>query len=230
MKTKLSRYLFFIFFLLIAGCSSSRPIIHQTYQFISEPELNTTTTVGLGDEMLNQYHAHGFVGNRIELSSAVGAYSRIEAGIYCQLQPNSNLYMSPDDEAVKFTSPNGQIVGYNNRVSYDRDKQRICPGGGRPCYDSSEISIVERSNGSCLKRDKDYFQRIIEYSGKNGNILTFVYREFANDMIRSGFTTNFTIDLSEGDTLTYKGSKIKIEDATNNQITYKVLKNFKENF
>lgn len=214
-------YIIFIFLLSIIGCSSSGPIIN--YKLISVPDLNQVTTASLGDSLLTQ--AKGIMGyKRIEISSAFGYYSRIEPGIYCQLNKNSNLYFSPNPKAVTFTSPNGQVHGYNNKVGYDQDNKRICPGGGNPCYDSSEISIIELGRGPCLTSKS--FQQTIEYSGKHGNILNFVYREFMDSMIRSGFTTNFTIDLSEGNSLTYKGAKIKIENATNNKITYKVLKNF----
>lgn len=222
MVDKLNFILIVIFSLSIVGCTSrSGPIIR--YQSISIPDINQVKTVSLGESLLTQ--AEGFMGyNRIKLGPAFGVYSKIDSGIYCQLNKNSNLYYSADPQAVTFTSPNGQIHGYNNKVGYDRNDKRICPGGGKPCYNSSEISIIELGSGTCLTNKS--FQRTIEYSGKNGNVLSFVYREFSNNMIRSPYTTNFTIDLSEGNSLTYKGAEIKIENATNNKITYKLLKNF----
>jgi len=102
-----------------------------------------------------------------------------------------------------------------------------------------------RMNGHCKKglTEKDFdmavgfvaidglTQRTIEYVGKRGNILKFIYSEFADDSdnyIRDSFTREFEIDLEEGNVVAYKGSVFEIIDATNATIKYKVVRVFGE--
>ena len=44
--------------------------------------------------------------------------------------------------------------------------------------------------------------------------------------MRTPFTTNFTMDTTAGDVVTYKGAQLKVIQATNQTIRYQVLKNF----
>ena len=69
-------------------------------------------------------------------------------------------------------------------------------------------------------------QRTIEYAGKNGNIVKFIYSEFKDNIARDAFTREFTIDLSEDNTGAYKGAVFEVLKATNSTIEYKVIRNF----
>lgn len=70
------------------------------------------------------------------------------------------------------------------------------------------------------------FQQTIEYAGKSGTTLKFIYTEFINDFARDAFTREFTIDLEEGNIGAYKGAVFEVIDATNSSITYKVKRHF----
>lgn len=69
-------------------------------------------------------------------------------------------------------------------------------------------------------------QRTIEYAGKNGNIVKFIYSEFKDDMARDAFTREFSIDLSGESVAAYKGAVFEVIKATNSTIEYKVIRNF----
>jgi hypothetical protein len=69
-------------------------------------------------------------------------------------------------------------------------------------------------------------QRSIEYAGKNGNIVKFIYSEFKDGMARDAFTREFTIDLSGDSVAAYKGAVFEVIKATNSTIEYKVIRNF----
>ena len=75
---------------------------------------------------------------------------------------------------------------------------------------------------------KDSFQQTIEYAGKSGNILKFVYSEFTKGLARDAFNREFQVDLNEGNVLAFKGALIEIESATNINIRYKVIRNFRD--
>ena len=76
---------------------------------------------------------------------------------------------------------------------------------------------------------EDSFQQAIEYSGKSGDILTFIYSEFTEGFARQAFTRKFRVDLSEGNVGAYKGAVFEVIEATNAQIKYKILRHFPEN-
>ena len=90
--------------------------------------------------------------------------------------------------------------------------------------DKSDIEISDR----WFIYQKDSFQQTIEYAGKSGNILKFVYSEFTEGLARDAFNREFQVDLNEGNVLAFKGALIEIESATNINIRYKVIRNFRD--
>jgi len=71
-------------------------------------------------------------------------------------------------------------------------------------------------------------QQQIEYVGKRGSVLTFVYSEFWDQMIRDPFTREFQVDLSEGNIVAYKGAIFEVNKASNTSITYTVKRHFRD--
>lgn len=65
------------------------------------------------------------------------------------------------------------------------------------------------------------------YNGREGNVVKFIYREYAStnqgSMIRDSFTQNISYDLSEGNIIGFKGARIEILDAANSELKYKAL-------
>ena len=70
------------------------------------------------------------------------------------------------------------------------------------------------------------FQQTIEYAGKSGSTLKFIYSEFNNNLSRDAFTREFTIDLDEGNVGAYKGAIFEVIEATNFSIKFKVIRHF----
>lgn len=69
-------------------------------------------------------------------------------------------------------------------------------------------------------------QQTLIYSGRIGNRITLGYREFSNDMARPAFNNDVTYDLDESKILGYKGARIEVLNASNTELTYKVLADF----
>jgi len=69
----------------------------------------------------------------------------------------------------------------------------------------------------------------LEYSGKSGSVLKFTYSEFIEGLARDAFTREFTVDLNEGNTGAYKGAVFEVLEATNANITYKIIRHFPAN-
>lgn len=205
--------------LLLAACSSTAPQVKT--ENVSLPKLNYETSVFLGDRLLMQ--ATGFHADSLVLGNADGVQTRISSGKYCQRQINSDTFYSTNNKAVGLKNGYGVVLSHQNYITYKESKNEVC-ASPFSCYDQDEISITYKKNDLCIAENTS--QQLIEYNGKSGNILNFTYREFSEGYARSPFTTNFTMDLSEGDIIGYKGARIKVKKATNNKITYSVIQNF----
>lgn len=201
------------------GCKSTPPPI--AYEQISIPKISSKTSVYLGEQMLMQ--ANGHYGRCITISGGNGVQSMIKAGKFCQRSSNGSLYYSDDSQAVGLKNGYGSIVSYVSYVTYMIGKNQVC-ASAFSCYDSSEMTISY--NNKELVVASNSLQQVIEYNGRAGTVLNFTYREFAGGMARSAYTTDFKMDLNEGDEIGYKGARLVIHEATNNKVTYTVLKNF----
>ena len=61
------------------------------------------------------------------------------------------------------------------------------------------------------------------YSGKSGNVIKVVYREFSNDFARPAFSQELQYDLNETTTIKFKTAVMEIIKASNQEITFKVI-------
>ncbi len=100
---------------------------------------------------------------------------------------------------------------------------------GKPLYPVKAVGDTDFSGTVVtFHPDNQIFQQTIEYAGKSGNILKFLYSEFTEGLARDAFNREFQVDLSEGNVLAFKGALIEIESATNINIRYKVIRNFRD--
>ena len=93
-------------------------------------------------------------------------------------------------------------------------------------YCKENISKKDFYFSKQLVSTKDSFQRVIEYGGKKGTIIKFIYSEFKDDMIRDAFMWEFEVDLNDGNTVAYKGCVFEIIKVDNASITYIVIRHF----
>lgn len=205
---------------LLGGCASTQPSIPM--QNVSIPSLSQETSVSLGESMLKQ--ATGYITDTITLGNVDGATTQINGGTYCRLIKGSDTFTNLNGATVGVKNAFGTVLSYTSNVTYSNGK--VCVPGtmGFGCYSSNDISIDYKASDMCLS--KNSFQQSIEYNGKNGTVLKFTYREFSDNMARAPFTTDFTIDLDEGNVMKYKGAKFEILRSSNTEITYKVISNF----
>ena len=60
------------------------------------------------------------------------------------------------------------------------------------------------------------------YSGRNGTVLYFIYREFMNVLARPAFTQNVQYDLKEGNIVGFKSLRILVKSARNTTVDYQI--------
>lgn len=89
---------------------------------------------------------------------------------------------------------------------------------------NSKVSGVKRVKLPTLADNS--FQQTLIYSGRIGDRITLGYREFSNSLARPAFNNDVEYDLNESKIVGYKGARVEVIEATNQEITYKVLSNF----
>ena len=206
---------------LLTGCAPGSVTPKVSSQEYVEPMVGTSNKAYMGDPIIRS--ATGYKTELLKLGNASGALSEIKEGTYCHT--GNNVYTNPiDRNSVGLKNLYGVVVNTVNYVTYDKAKNTVSPPNGTT-YNASEISIKFVPSGLCMISDS--FVKTIEYNGKSGSTLKFTYREFANNMARAAYTTDFTFDLSEGTKIVaYKGAKIKINDANNSLIDYTIISGF----
>ncbi|WP_151764733.1 hypothetical protein [Acinetobacter soli] len=92
-----------------------------------------------------------------------------------------------------------------------------------PTNDTFKFERIKKEE---TKNVKNVLQQALIYNGRSGNTISIGYREFINGIARSAFSNEVNYDLKASDTIVYKGAEIKVIKATNQSITYKVIKSF----
>ena len=208
---------------ILAGCAYN-PVVPPTGHF-TKPAIGGTSSAGVGEVIFSS--VDGAKVPTITTGGAEGKLSIVKAGTYCEYEKNSNRFINPEDRnSVLLKTLTGRVVDSSgqNFIIYDKGKNEISVGNGAP-YSSSEISFKYNPDGVCFV-GVNSIRRDIEFNGKSGSVLNFVYREFNGSLARPAFTAPFSINLDETKNVRYKGASIKIESANSSEITYQVSSDF----
>jgi hypothetical protein len=101
--------------------------------------------------------------------------------------------------------------------NFERD-QVLTSTIGSPMID---MKIEYKNNVYNVVRSSMQYELI--YSGKAGTVIKVVYREFSNDLARPAFSQELQYDLNESKIVKFRKTTIEVIQATNQEITYKVL-------
>lgn len=214
--------------LFLVGCTTPSYNYVPKAKNISKPPVGEVSTAYLGDHMLTQ-------GMMVEHEAL-----RLISPFKIQLAKISTGYFAKQGEDEQYI---------NYKTTNDNGSGKIIhPLGGA----DAEIPIVLRKsdNALCLlngigtvvgcKTGADFekttwsrantnsFQQTLIYNGKVGNKINVAYREFSSDLARPAFNNNVEYDLSDSKQIGYKGALLDVIDANNQQIKYKVIRNFNE--
>ena len=100
-------------------------------------------------------------------------------------------------------------------------------------YNSTTISTPllkdEYVRKTVVDVDDYYFEQQLIYTGLEGKILKFTYREFADGTARPAFSIDATYDMSKENVIRFKGAVIEILSYNNQSIKYKIISGFKTN-
>lgn len=191
---------------------------------IDYPSIGIENTVYVGDEMLakgSKTTVDAIDLKKITSVGLLGSYT-FYPGIYMQVGHDGNkIFYSPKDLNMVKKSILADPYG---GMYVDHRTKEICGVsvfGGTVCS-NAEYDVVKYTSTEMLS-----FQQTLLYSGRVGSKINIGYREFSNNKARAAFSNDVEYDLNESNVIGYKGSLLEILNATNQSVTYKVIRNFK---
>ncbi|OBY75258.1 hypothetical protein [Acinetobacter gyllenbergii] len=208
----------------LTGCASPQYNYQATPQNISKPPIGEVSQVFVGDKMLEQ-------GIFIE-REALHIPRTVKHSGYTF---NSGYYLKTGDDkkGQYFQAINMMPDGGNIQKNFIVDpfkavmldsKNEICVisvFNAKVCTEKHEAKLSKIG----IAADNSFQQTLI-YSGKVGNKINVGYREFSSNLARPAFNNDVEYDLNESKQIGYKGALLEIIEATNQNIKYKVIKNF----
>ena len=141
----------------------------------------------------------------------------------CQTLYNSEEYISDYSMAAQFGESFETMTAI---VWKKRDKFRFAVSAKMNTVKKDAIEGKDFEYTKAFKSIPNRLQQSIEYSGRKGSLLTFIYSEFDENMARDAFTREFSVDLNEGNMGGFKGAIFEVLEATNFEIAYKIKRHF----
>lgn len=209
----------------LSSCASPKFNYIGEMENISWPSLGEINTVNLGEDMVHQGHSIKKDALVIENPAKVSFAYHIPVGNYVKTGTDNR-----GDYFLTTNTDGGQVVrsyGADPVISIvKKTTGELCvitvmnliscnAGDGTSTVKKIDIGVAGNS-----------LQQTLIYSGKVGNKIKLSYREFKDSMARQAFTNDAEYDLEESNQVGYKGALIEIIKATNQSITYKVIRNF----
>jgi hypothetical protein len=212
---------------LLTACATPKYNYMPEAISISEPPIGVERTSTVGDVMVRQgkYKEHDAIYLSVE-TKPVWAYT---------LFPGYYLKHGEDEGGEYFFPGGGDDAGRIEKAALaDPYKTVMTKKEGNALCVVTAFNVAACGNGHPFERRKkpvlsqDSFQQTLIYSGRVGNKINIGYREFSNSVARPAFNNNVEYDLSESKTIAYKDARLEIIEATNQFITYKVIRNFND--
>lgn len=194
---------------------------------VSEPALNTSVSVNIGDVMVRQGVYAEQEALRVDQPIKIGllnAYTLLPGMYVKQGESPKGAFYLPDGTSGSGSIQTSPLADPYQSVFLQADNTTICV--------ITIFNIRKCESGVTVTRTKvpsykdSSFQQTLLYLGKDGNKINIGYREFSNDMARPAFNNDVQYDLNESRTIGYKGATIEVVEATNQYIRYFVVKNF----
>ena len=230
---------------LSAGCvvSPITPMDLTERDVIDFPEVDTVLTINLGETLVTKgIRTTGKaleVSKRTTFGKKAGESSIMTCGV--SVNPDSQFYRGRWQKAQEMAGCYGP---FNFQITLaDGNTNFNCPGQfivGDICQDEQtddffvallNFTPIEQGSGNLAVVDKivtsqtNFVQELI-YNGRSGDTLKFIYRELADNLLRAAFSQDIQYDLSQSSEIGFKDVRIKVIEASNTSITYKMLSNF----
>lgn len=237
--------------LLLSGCANRgpvepifppdfRPVFSQTRE-VAYPAKGERATAAVGSTMAT-------VGRRtfrdaIKVQGMVSAEGDDGSGSKIRYYVNGGLYLLSyrDLSGNRFYSTGpGKLVWVKNGIDNSADDVKVffqvtptnelIVSGLYPDHATLYSAKVHSARFELVESDSkadDSFKRELVYTGRSGNSLSLLYREFINDMARPAFSQQLQYDIGSDPVIGYQGARFRVVSTDNTGITYEVLEPLK---
>ena len=238
MKIKIITLAIFSSF-LIQGCQTASTNIKHSYSpsyysssVIDIPATGETKTVEVGDSLISKdqitqipsidikqpiQHQATNVGTTFMITSLPGRYTEKGSDI------NGKFYQANSDKFLingrPFNSPCGVYVPNGQPTA--TEFYCLSPEGTPISYIRNGITYEKSAT---QVRDEISFKKELIYTGVSKSVISITYREFKDDLAIPAFSQDLKYDLTESKIVGYKGARFEIIKASNQGITFKMLK------
>lgn len=164
-------------------------------------------------------HSTENVGSKFILSALPGKYiesGRDSSGRYFQAEQGKILLDGkpiPAISGIYISDSNSNITEFYVVSNQGVNAPLLYPRNG-----------IQFTRSTHTTRDSTGFKRELVYTGISQNTVSILYREFKDDLARPAFSQDLKYDLSEGRVVGYRGARFELVKATNQGLTYKLLK------
>lgn len=193
---------------------------------ISIPECEKIITANVGEELVTQgirTEVSGiYIEKDLEATGILNHY-KIAQGQYDNYGGNEEYNYYLPAPGCKGVYDWGLSDGPKVIITSKDDKEIGVMSVYGAAHMTSAINIKKRNR---YFFGANNFQQTLIYTGKFGEKIRIAYRESSNNNARPAFNNDMEYDLRESRVIGYKGARIEIIEATNESITYKVIKNF----
>ena len=232
--------LFVIAFCTISSCVSLNFEIQNLNEgkTITSPEVGEISVGRLGDTLVSKAFAIFGQAYQIQKDARIGKARTKELNnkifgipaeefLYDQTRDDFVTTKWPD-EGLLCAGTFQLIVGFAENVCKEIETGKFVLATFNP-YELLYVRDIE--DGKVKEIEKvvvgpSNFKQELIYNGRVGNGLKFIYREFTENLVRPSFTQSVQYDLSKSNVIGFKTLEIEIIDATNTDISYKVINHF----
>jgi len=209
----------------LVGCATPAYNYQATPKNLSKPPIGSVNKAFVGDKMLEQGTFVDREALNIAETTRISFAYTLTPGVYLKTGQNDKgqYFQTVNNIPGGGTVQKNPIADPYKVVMLGTDKKLcvVTVFNAKSCTDNHQAMLKTVGIAS-----DNSFQQTLIYSGKVGNKINVGYREFSSDLARPAFNNDVEYDLSQSKQIGYKGALLEVVDATNQDITYRVLKNF----
>jgi hypothetical protein len=211
----------------MSACATPTYNYAPSVQNISRPPLQSVNRVGVGEQMLVQgvfIEREALYLDREVRVGTLGSYT-FTPGHFVRVGGTGNVGFYNQSAIVgSGTVQQGAMTDPFQVIEYDNVTKQIC--GVTVLNLKTCKNVPEARVGTVSSQGDNSFQQTLIYSGRVGNKINIGYREFSSNIARPAFNNDVEYDLTESQTIGYRGAEIEILEANNQYIRYRVIRNF----
>lgn len=213
--------------IVLGGCVSPQYNYRPKAVDISDPPLNAVVIRSVGEPMLRQGTFVEHDGIQLSEPIKVGSLGNytFSTGHYLKHgESSAGKFYKPSNELGSGSVKAGGLADPFQTILIQAEDGKICGVtvfNAKTCTDAVGVREVKVPIASA-----DAFQQTLLYSGKVGNKISISYRESSGSMARPAFNHDAEYDLTESNVIGYRGATLEVIEANNQEIRYRVLRNF----